>query len=105
MKFDFMNLFSRNQEVSQTKAHLIEILDKEINNLKSAIHEAYDSDARSELQRVRIALRVRRALVDFEAEEVVNRRMNRRQAFGGLIFSVPSLIISILAIWISFHAT
>ncbi|MFZ3228997.1 MAG: hypothetical protein WA160_02240 [Pseudobdellovibrio sp.] len=50
---------------------------------------------KEELHKLMASLLVRKALAEFEAEEIVKRRIDMRAAFLALLMSFLSLIISV----------
>lgn len=96
MIFQWFNK-SLDKEKEQTKERLVAVLDKEIHSIKSSIQNT-PSDRigqKDELHKLMASLIVRKALAEFESEEIIKKRMDMRVSFFALVMSSLSLLFSI----------
>jgi len=86
-----------NSETVKTKQRLTDILEKEIADIKKTISNMphHKSEQKSELHRIFSELLVKKALAEFEAEEIVKKRMDMKISFYALICSSIAILISI----------
>lgn len=84
------------------KDRLIEIIDREIVSVQTAISlAASDKEGEKlELQKLKQSLLIKKAMAEFEAEEIVKKRVDLRIAFSALIFSAFAVVVSMLTLYI-----
>ena len=89
------------RESTIVKKRLVEIIDNEIKSIKTSISVSpSDREAEKlELHKLLQSLLVKRSLAEFEAEEIVKKRLDLRISFSALIISILAALISMWAVF------
>ena len=82
-------------ERKKVATHLSDVLKNEIKSLRASILVESNKEHASELRRMLSQLILRKALVDYESEEIVKRRMDMRASYLAVVTSAAALIISV----------
>ena len=83
------------RERKKVAEHLRGVLKKEIESLRTSISGEGNEEHASELRRLLPQLILRQALVDYESEEIVKRRMDMRASYLAIVISATALIVSV----------
>lgn len=93
----FIESFNKAWESEREKVaqHLSGVLENEIESLKSSISVETNEEHSSELRKLLPQLILRQALVAYESEEIVKRRMDMRASYLAMVISAAALLISV----------
>ena len=83
------------RERKKVAEHLSGVLKREIESLRTSISVETNEEDASELRRLLPQLILRQALVDYESEEIVKRRMDMRASYFAIVISAAALIVSV----------